>query len=123
MGMSSDAILFYGIDLGGSEFFYDLTERHGFGEEVLEELDIDSVVERVYGDEDPPFEILIHTSFDDPGYYIAAKVYTSWWGAAKEIKPSDLIPHLNWNTDLEAFCKRMKIDYTRPTWNLVSLYG
>jgi hypothetical protein len=135
MGVSTDAILFYGlcwddeVELGEASDF----ETNHF------DIDASDNWEEVYrlrthrtlDYKDPNYEwsdkwpvaISHHCSGDYPMPYVAvqASEVRAWRGSPKEVT-SLRVPQI-WDQQLREFCSIMKIEWQQPKWWLVSYWG
>jgi hypothetical protein len=118
MGMSTDAILFWGIELGDED-------EVPWGEQDLEDWLIDKLgcgdrekkkrVLKVYG-----FDFGIHCSYSCPVWYLYAKEFIAWRGSPVVITEKDLQEKPVKRGNLIALCKKLDIPYQKPEWILCS---
>ena len=118
MGTSTDAILFYGIDLGedgldsiyeSNKDLYDAIQDCSLPDEMVEKL------------KDNLCEIGYHCSGECPMYYIFASKERAWRGYPQEIENLDV--DLIWNDQLKEFCEVIGIEYQKPKWYLASYWS
>jgi hypothetical protein len=139
MGISSDGILVFGIDLGEETpgFLYkdEDTEFDEFGEFLLHEAGeprwdhedynvYKARLQRVQ--EEVGVELVMHCSYDYPMYILAVPgTYRSAnRGYAVPIAKDDILMNQLVGIDkLRAFCNKYGIDWVEPQWLLCSMYG
>jgi hypothetical protein len=133
MGISTDAILFYGIDLGEDEYecLEDEWEKYYVNKIGVYHEHGDNCIQARYEfwnkkrDAVRKSECTIGTycSYDDPMHYVALKKthVQVWRGYVKVIKDLHVPP----GTDarIREFCELMGIKYEQPKWMMVSLWG
>jgi hypothetical protein len=123
MGVSSNAILFYGICID------DHTELH---ERIVEESTAGDEGEPTEGTlawlwhlGDPDLRCVVdaHCSGEYPMFFIAAQgsVVTAWRGKPKSIEALTVDP--DWRSNLAAFCEKYGVPWEEPGWWLVSYWG
>lgn len=118
MGISTDAILFYGFPLGldegeiPEEWEADWLSVDGDAEAFLKERGYSGGV-----------EIGIHCSYDYPIYYAAAKETVARRGRVMAIADHDLEDTSKADKELDAFCKALGLPNQQYGWFLVSRMG
>ena len=153
MGVSTDAILFYGIAYDDNENTFDLEIENGEWEDLLLSkvgMADDSGLFNKEGDYAMPegkerkaaekkrddwhekktkyldslgVEVGIHCSIDYPMYRVVV--------CESEIRvPRGYIEHVtaldvgeDWDDKIKYFCKLLGVKYKKPQWNLVSFWG
>lgn len=132
MGVSSDGLLVFGIDLGEEL------------PEFLEDFDgeFDSFVDSLnglpqYGELDHdwnktwefrqkfPVDLVLYCSYDYPMYILAIRNYEYHVsrGYTEEILCEDLKVPQELINEFKAFCQSWNIEYKEPKWLLASMYG
>jgi hypothetical protein len=127
MGVSTDAILFYGLTIDDDSELHEqiLSDRDG-GE------DGDPVPGTLawlwyMGDEVEGCTIAAHCSREYPLFYIAVEAsrIVAWRG-----RPMDVTSYIesleagpDWDAMLKAFCARFGVPWEEPKWWLVSYWG
>jgi hypothetical protein len=140
MGVSTDAILFYGLEFGEEDPFGDGEERY----EAEEAWNKEHGPKRPDSDDYQGAEWEAwrkerdawnktgvginagrHCSGEYPMYYIALKAheYTAWRGTAIKIDPAKLEPTQEQEDALQEFCEKHNIKCENPGWFLVSYWG
>jgi hypothetical protein len=112
MGVSTGAILAFGIDLGAGD---DLPESLADVEDGLEEW--------LYGQKDLPFEAITHCSYDYPMYFLAAK--------GTQVRANRGHPSVAQMTQatpeqieaMRAFCEQHGLEWKEPSWQIFRLWG
>jgi hypothetical protein len=130
MGVSTDAIIVYGLDIGedlhGMPFYSEEKDEEGWAyDEQFEEW-----VKKEFGDE-CPFEILIHCSYDYPMYIFALKetYLSASRGYSQEFDPQQLQEKLteekkkHFTDVIEKYNIKGENGETEPSWLLFSLWG
>jgi hypothetical protein len=140
MGLSSDAILFYGLELGEDSPF--------IGQDVD---DIETSWNNEHGCPEPPdskdyrgaewkawrkekdewektgngIRVGCHCCDGDPIEYVTlmAHEYTAFRGHAEKVDPAKLEPTQEQKDSLLEFCEKYGIDCSEPGWFLVSWMG
>ncbi len=139
MGVSTDAILAFGIDIGEEipeaiealdldDFDLDCLADHEGG--LVWRADFTPEEENAYGKKARelhdayPVELIIHCSYDYPMYIVAAKDsrYYASRGYSKTINPSDLKVKQEDIDALKAWCKKYNVE-GEPEWLLFSMWG
>jgi hypothetical protein len=144
MGISTDAILVYGYDLGddpdcewwanrhendedldfGTEAEYKMLSGIGFTERWYEgnvgHFDRKREAEKNLG-----VEIVYHSSYDYSMYILAAKEFRAYRGDVTVIKMSDLIVDSERDKKLRSALNSLEIKPVNeyPQWMLVSMWG
>ena len=116
MGLSTDAILFYGI--------------------LLEEGDLDKLREEEGGyvgrdhellhDDTSPCHLGVHCSYNHPEYFlcVTASERLAKRGDAQNVTRTLTITNIKkqmWDRELERFCKKASLVYEQPQWFIASL--
>lgn len=142
MGVSTNAILFYGIALDeDAELNPKLEDCNGDFEELyaaekgVKEPDSDYTNETAdayhkYWDEkrrvnqESGCEVGRHCSSEYPMQFVCvtAGKYVAHRGDVMDI-PDQLIARPGWDYVLEEYCKILGIPYSKPSWHLVSFWG
>ena len=125
MGVSTNAMLYYGFD------FYD--PESGLGELPFwsdEEDDI-SCIDYKYTEKLSDFEkarieelgvkISEHCSCDFPIYYVCIQEYLAHRSYPKKI--AELKTEAEWDEKIKEACGILGIPYREPAWNLASYWG
>jgi len=148
MGVSTDAILAFGFDLGADE---DQPLAARFGEEESddgESFDFEDWVARRAGavypeghsgiDSDEykaysakrdaafaacPVEMVMHCSYDYPMYFLALRgsKTRAWRGTPSAVNPTP--PSDAQVTAMQAFCAEHGIEWQQPGWHIFSMWG
>lgn len=127
MGVSTDAILFYGFELtdeeGGEvcdlEYFLTGEETEDWWECIVKSRTGKS-------SSDWGVEFGCHCCEDAPLWYVCVEAVGASRGETVEIKPDDLLCYQHGDPKdikLKAFCDAMSIEYKQPAWWLVSWWG
>ena len=145
MGISTDADLYYGIQLEeGIESLWADNEKECDWEELYcAKLGVNPP-EKGYSDTDPTTKdeyskywetkrnmvknslckIGMHCSYDYPMYYITITESCKHARRGYPIKiPNGLVTYSTWDLELQRFCKVMGIAYEQPSWWLSSMWG
>ena len=147
MGVSTDAILAYGFDLGEEED-QSMAERFGAQVEDGESFDfedwvagrsgavypaghggIDSPEYRAYAAKRDaaiaacPVEMVMHCSYDYPMYFLAIRGTESRArrGYPQAVVAGEVAPELV--ASARAFCEAHGIDWKEPAWHIFSMWG
>jgi len=127
VGVSTDAILFYGFHLFDPERDISICGREQIGEMWIEEWLKKYTEEYAFSKEsileNLGVEIVVHCSGDYSIYCLAAKgsVRKAWRGSEEEI--TDFIVKSEWNESLSRFCEYFGLPQQTPKWLLVSYWG
>lgn len=119
MGVSTDAILFYGIDFEERDNF---TERL---KSVLEEHDnyeewANDRLEEVGS----PVRVGTHCSHEHEMVYLFHTKFTAWRGSSTKLSQSQIEPDGHWRLAIEHALEVLEMETTRPIgWHLVSWWG
>lgn len=125
MGVSTDAVLFYGFGLEdeyGDEvgdidwFFSDDSDACVY-------IDEEVLVRTGKSCKEWDVEFGFHCHIDAPIWYICVAGVTSNRGFATEITAATLKVGEDWDSRLKDFCDAMGIKYKQPAWWLVSYWG
>lgn len=121
MGVSTDAILFYGFT------FYDQDSGAPEGFEHLEGAAEDAWTFHNWSTDSKYVEIDTHCSNGSPMYFVSVKKpgWVAWRGRAVEIDPAvmgDAAQRL-WDLQIKEFCEEHNIPYQQPKWFLASYWG
>jgi hypothetical protein len=149
MGVSTDAILAFGFDLGDAEDM-SLAERFGAAERDEDEEDfdfddwiarqagaiypaghsgIDSPEYRAYSEKRDaaiaacPVEVITHCSYDYPMHFLALRgtERKAWRG--HPVKVETPAPDASRLAAMRAFCEQHGIEWQEPAWHIFSLWG
>lgn len=144
MGVSTDAILAFGFDLGDDEDV-SLAERFGADSEDFDFGDwIAAQAGAVYpeghsGIESPeytaywetrqaaieacPVEVITHCSYDYPMYFLAVRGTESraWRGHPQAVTTGEVAPEKV--AAMREFCEKHGIEWKEPRWHIFSLWG
>lgn len=112
MGVSTDAILFYGIEFDEDELD---TDENG---ELIEGDFLDYLEEKLEGID---IEIGTHCSYSDPIYYLYTKRYLACRGYPERI-PRNIPTKDKWDYRIKEACERLGMEYIKPEWLLCSLW-
>lgn len=146
MGVSTNAILAFGINLGGPEGGFDpnwksdynsgrdwedeYASRVGISEPTHEYVKGDPAYEAYWGAKRAavkvcPVEIDTHCSYNYPEYavVIRAASVTAYRGTPKTLTPDQLAIKPEWRDQIRDFCTLMGLKFQEPTWLLYSLWG
>jgi hypothetical protein len=146
MGVSTDAILVYGIQLGSPEEGDELPwgedtdidayvlERYGAPKEIEFDEDEESeqykrwrrrLDERREFEKTIPVEIDTHCSDDYTMYTLIIKESRkrASRGSPEAIDPDDMRRNHEWILDLKEACRKLEIEYEEPRWWLQSYWG
>lgn len=145
MGVSTDAILFYGIPLEEdtpayltrgklsiSDDHYEINEdwKHLKRPPEPESDDIHNAEWDVWREQIRDceesiqhVEIGIHCSLDYPMYYLHGRQFMAYRGDVDEIDPAKLITTPEEDAVIREFCEQYGIPYKQPKWYLVSCWG
>lgn len=123
MGVSTDAILFFGICIDdGSELHDRIVEESTAGDEGEPTK---GTLAWLNDTGNAKFGCIVdaHCSHEYPMYFIAAQgsVITAWRGKPKGIEA--LTVHPDWRSNLAAFCEKYGVPWEEPGWWLVSYWG
>lgn len=134
MGVSTDALLYYGAPLGDEDDAESWWEKvRPTDPEQLEEFEDDPtywIEKHVLAGQYPVKDVRIgiHCSYDYPMYfvYIEESMIKAWRGYPKAFNPRQYF-HVGstWNGQLRNFFRFLGIEdrYTEPKWTLASLWG
>ena len=113
MGQSTNAYLFYGIELGDdlSDFLQEEDDTHGEVEQLLEKAGINGI------------QVGSHCSGDYPIYYLYTQSYMAWRGYSKEVDPASLVVSEEETEKLKKAMLVLKRDPVEPKWILASYWG
>ena len=121
MGVSTNAYLYYGIDIFDQEGDIALPDKifEGLDEEEQDDFDLDEYLEEAL----IPFglEYGTHGCEDCLVHYIAAKKYIAYRGYPEEVDDLGVKPE--WDKQLEAFCEATGFEFKKPGWRLASYWG
>ena len=129
MGVSSDAMLYFGFRVGGEDELPEWMGEHKHFDDfilVKEGLPVDLPYEkRAPVIKKCPAELQLYCAYEYPMYVLAVrgsehKVYR---GDIKEISPADLEVHPDKIVAFKAWCESADIPYETPKWLLCSMYG
>jgi len=145
MGVSTDAILAFGFDLGDEED-QSLASRLGAADDEFEDFEdwiavqagavypaghsgIDSPEYQAYRAKRDaaisacPVEMVMHCSHDYPMHFIAVRGTKSraWRGSPQAIIAGPVAPELI--DAMRAFCEAHGIEWQEPAWHIFSMWG
>ena len=143
MGISTDAILAYGYDLGEwesmdyPEWFDEDDEDAAFSEQAMKHLlkeagftETDWKVEGYWNrkneaEKNLGIEITYYCSYDYPMYILSAKEFRAYRGDAVKIDYADLTIDSEWNEKLRWALDKLGVPASddEPSWFLVSMWG
>lgn len=119
MGTSTDALLFYGIELGeGDSGVADIIELDEYPEDMF------SFLEQKLKDAGlSHLEVGYHCHHECPMYFISAKKFSASRGYPSVIELEKLAPQLSWDNDIFRACEALGLEHTEPQWVLASYWG
>jgi hypothetical protein len=146
MGISTDAILAYGYDLGddpdvdwwanrdeddeeesdfGEVATNKMLESIGFTEKWVSGIDDEYFTRKRNAEGQLGVEIIYHCSYDYPMYILAAKEIRAYRGDVTVIEMSDLLINIEWDDKLARALQSLGIKPINeyPQWMLVSMWG
>ncbi len=127
MGISTDAILFYGVsfeevDLGSDDLDMETFYLKNLGIERKDDEDYNLWNKR----KDEALDGIIfgqHCSYDYPIYYIATKEFSASRGYEVDINLDSLVIDPQWNEKIEKVCKVLGLEQKKSDWKLASFLG
>jgi hypothetical protein len=140
MGVSSDAILFYGFsaedegtweELEDTDWEEEFARRKGINPPAVAYSDATQAEWREYWDKsrkaraDEPCEIDRHCSDGHPIPYVCIRGthVTANRGSPQAVTPEFLTVDPRWNDQLKSFCDLMGIPWEEPKWYIASWMG
>lgn len=117
MGLSTDAILFYGFSLEEDEQY----EYEGEFDERDHDCYLGRLCDEMWNKPIHGCVLGTHCSCEYPIYYVAIQgtQTVAWRGYPKELGQS-LVAEVGWKAKIKKFCKETGIKYRKPQWILVS---
>jgi hypothetical protein len=126
MGVSTDGILVFGIDLDEEqpEFMDGYDDWWHFTDVVGGVEDADYAI-RSKLREEFPVDLVQHCSYDYPMYILAVNgtERRNNRGYLTEINPEDMIIPQEKIDKFKAFCEEYGIEWQEPKWYLISMWG
>lgn len=130
MGVSTDGILVFGIELGEElpeflEDFYDIWWDFTDSISGVAEDDPKRCEKRRDFRDNFPVELVSHCSYEYPMYILAVKgtKITASRGSPKVIDPTSLVVSPEKIEKLRKFCEEYRIEWEEPEWYLCSMWG
>ena len=121
MGVSTDAILFYGFT------FYDQDAGAPEGFEHLEAADKDARMFHNWSTDSKHVEIGTHCSNGSPMHFVCVKEpgWVARRGYAVEVDPEAVSAMTRplWDMQIKMFCEEHNIPFQQPKWFLASYWG
>ena len=116
MGVSTDGILFYGIDLGEDFDIGEYLASRGLASEEESDWDLCEL-------SSPECEIGMHCSGSSPEPFVCIKEshYVNKRGYPTEI-PDGLTAKPEWRDQIAAFCAANDLPFAEPRWLLASMW-
>ncbi len=116
MGVSTDAMLMYGVPLHEDE---DLT----YDEDDPSAKTSGPAYMRFMGNSEDGCEIVTHCSDEAPMYFVVIEgtLVRAWRGYPKEVETTS--PKSDWDERLKRFCKKHNLSHRKPGWYIASMWG
>jgi len=132
MGVSTDGLLYYGIELCDVDGEYDLKnaifEYLGLGDNPKDEygypLSLYSFFEKLGKEMGVTFEC--HGSDKCPAWVVATSYSCAWRASPKDVTSiirDEIHPYSEWKRILKLVCEAIGVDYSEPKWWLASYWG
>lgn len=129
MGTSTDALLYYGINLCEPD------GESGLKSEIFKKLNLTDQIELSLYDY---FEGLgdgvgvtfdTHCYHESPAWFVTTAYKRAWRGSPVNVrdivlgKADEIHPYLEWNHKLKVACEVIGFEYVEPQWWLASYWG